>query len=126
MKCLICENKNTILILAIFILCIIIYLQKEGFHNPFYNPFYNPYYHQFYEHHFDPIYGYPTRMYPTRVFSPTRNMSYDLRGDPNVYYPLIPYGCVHSHRELKDTVRVGPWGESVILPQYRFREPLVI
>ena len=102
------KNKFLILTLVILILCILIYLQKEGFHNPFYDPFYNPFYNPFYEHHFDPIYGYPTRMYPTRVFSPTRNMSYDLRGDPNVYY----------------TARVGPWGESVILPQYRFREPI--
>lgn len=94
------KNKITFLILVIIILCILISIQKEGFHNPFY--------HQFYEHHFDPYYGYPTRTYPTRFFSPTRNMSYDLRGDPNIYY----------------TVRIGPWGESVILPQYRYRESI--
>ena len=111
------KNKFLFLTIVILILCVLIYLQKEGFHNPFYDPFYNPFYNQFYEHHYDPIYGYPTRVYypshvyyPSRIYYPTRNMSYDLRGDPNVYY----------------TVRIGPWGESVILPQYRFREPLEI
>ena len=60
----------------------------------------NPIYYDYYQHYYDPIYGYPTRFY-----QPTRYMTQDLRCHPALDEPRI--------------AKIGPWGESVLLPPYR-------
>lgn len=115
-----------VILIYIFILSTLV---NEGFHYPYpqdypfnyphqLNTFYanthnlNPMYYNYYQKYYEPIYGYPTRipeqtrfMYPTRFMQPTRYMNHDLRCDPVLDEPK--------------RVRLGPWGESVILPPYR-------
>ena len=47
----------------------------------------------------------PMFNFPTRMYRPTRNMSYDIRGDP-VVYPRYNY--------------IGPWLNSELMPYYYY------
>jgi|DEB0MinimDraft_6_1074348.scaffolds.fasta_scaffold466552_1 hypothetical protein len=69
-KCIIEDNFYLLLIIVILVLLLIRFKSVENFHYLYYN------------------FGYPSRIY-----EPTRNMSYNLRGDPviipKVYYPFM-------------------------------------